>query len=94
MNKAEEYIKAHTRSCNCTLICGGKQEWLPVEDALAAIELAKDELINDAIEGKIIGYTNGLSSTVKYHSFALEEVAHFPIIGEIGEKVKIIIIKE
>lgn len=44
MNKAEEYIKAHTRSCNCTVICGGKQEWLTVEDALAAVELEREEM--------------------------------------------------
>lgn len=42
MNKAEEYIKAHTRSCNCTIILGGKQEWITIEDALAAVEIARE----------------------------------------------------
>lgn len=90
----EEYIKANTRTCNCAVICGGKQEWVPLEDVLAAVKLAKKEIMKEAIEGEIVGYPNGLGSTIKYRSFALKEIAHFPIIGEIGEKVKIIVIKE
>ena len=38
----EEYIKAHTKSCNCSIICGGKQEWITLEDAFVAVELAKE----------------------------------------------------
>ena len=40
----EEYIKANTRACNCPIILGGKQEWITLEDALAAVKLAKEEM--------------------------------------------------
>ena len=48
MSKAEKYIKAYTRSCSNELVGGGYHEWLPVEDALTAVELAREELIKDA----------------------------------------------
>ena len=40
----EEYIKAYTRGCSNELVGGGYQRWLPVEDALAAVELAREEI--------------------------------------------------
>jgi hypothetical protein len=57
---AEEYIKAYTRGCSNELVsvedrCGKKvisyHEWLTPENALAAVELAREEMKKDAIEG-------------------------------------------
>ena len=39
----EEYIKAYTRGCNNELVGGGYHEWLTPENALAAVELAREE---------------------------------------------------
>ena len=51
MSKAEEYIKAYTRGCSNELVGGGYHEWLTPENALAAVELAREEMVKDAIEG-------------------------------------------
>ena len=51
MSKAEEYIKAYTRGCSNELVGGGYHEWLTPENALAAVELAREEMKKDAIEG-------------------------------------------
>ena len=40
---AEEYIKAYTRGCSNELVDGGYHEWLTPENALAAVELAREE---------------------------------------------------
>ena len=40
----EEYITAYTRSCSNELVGGGYQRWLPVEDALAAVKLVREEM--------------------------------------------------
>lgn len=40
----EEYIKAYTRGCSNELIHGGYHEWLTPENALAAVELAREEM--------------------------------------------------
>ena len=40
---AEEYIKAYTRGCSNELVYGGYHEWLTPENALAAVELAREE---------------------------------------------------
>ena len=39
----EEYIKAYTRGCSNELVHGGYHEWLTPENALAAVELAREE---------------------------------------------------
>ena len=39
----EEYIKAYTRGCSNELVGGGYQRWLTPENALAAVELAREE---------------------------------------------------
>jgi hypothetical protein len=61
---AEEYIKAYTRGCSNELAWGGYHEWLTPENALAAVELAREEMKKDAIDTRIdkrladmIGYT-------------------------------------
>jgi hypothetical protein len=60
----EEYIKAYTRGCSNELVGGGYHEWLTPENALAAVELAREEMKKDAIDTRIdkrladmIGYT-------------------------------------
>jgi hypothetical protein len=60
----EEYIKAYTRGCSNELVHGGYHEWLTPENALAAVELAREEMKKDAIDTRIdkrladmIGYT-------------------------------------
>lgn len=40
----EEYIKAYTRGCSNELVGGGYHEWLTPENALAAVELAREEM--------------------------------------------------
>ena len=40
----EEYIKAYTRGCSNELVHGGYHEWLTPENALAAVELAREEI--------------------------------------------------
>ena len=40
---AEEYIKAYTRGNSNELVGGGYHEWLTPENALAAVELAREE---------------------------------------------------
>lgn len=55
----------------------------------------KVQIMKDAIEGEIIGYPKDIKgSFVRFPVYALKEVAHFPINGKVGEKVKVIIIKE
>ena len=51
----EEYIKAYTRGCSNELVYGGYHEWLTPENALAAVELAREEMMKDAIETTIDG---------------------------------------
>ena len=41
---AEEYIKAYTRGNSNELVYGGYHEWLTPENALAAVELAREEI--------------------------------------------------
>ena len=43
---AEEYIKAYTRGNSNELVHGGYHEWLTPENALAAVELAREEIYN------------------------------------------------
>ena len=51
----EEYIKAYTRGNSNELVQGGYHEWLTPENALAAVELAREEMMKDAIETTIDG---------------------------------------
>lgn len=47
---SEEYIKAYTRGCSNELIHGGYHEWLTPENALAAVELAREEMKESIIK--------------------------------------------
>ena len=49
----EEYIKAYTRGCSNELVGGGYHEWLTPENALAAVELAREELMKGAVEVEV-----------------------------------------
>jgi len=40
----EEYIKAYTRGNSNELVHGGYHEWLTPENALVAVELAREEI--------------------------------------------------
>ena len=46
----EEYIKAYTRGNSNELVYGGYHEWLTPENALAAVELAREEMKEPASE--------------------------------------------
>lgn len=46
----EEYIKAYTRGCSNELVGGGYQRWLPVENALTAVELAREKFKESIIK--------------------------------------------
>lgn len=41
---AEEYIKEYTKRCSNKLVGGGYHEWLTPENALAAVELAREDI--------------------------------------------------
>lgn len=45
MSKAEEFIEDYTRSCSNELVGGGYRKWLTPENALAAVELARGEVL-------------------------------------------------
>lgn len=86
----EEYIKAYTRGNSNELVYGGYHEWLTPENALAAVELAREEIKKDAFScevdfyaGKLLAYTQGQLDG------ALERIG-----AKVGDKVKVIIIKE
>ena len=62
---------------------------------LQPLSWQRKEMKKDAIEGEIIGYPKDIKgSFVRFPVYALKEVAHFPINGKVGDKVKVIIIKE
>lgn len=44
----EEYIKAYTRGNSNELVHGGYHEWLTPENALAAVELAREQFLKPA----------------------------------------------
>ena len=86
---AEEYIKAYTRGNSNELVHGGYHEWLTPENALAAVELAREEMMKDAIECHIDYYDGpNLDFTQKQLDDALEKNC-----AKVGDKVRVIIIK-
>ena len=70
----EEYIKAYTRGCSNELVGGGYQRWLPVEDALAAVELARKEMKEPASE-----------DLEKYKEFVASELPQGSKVSQNGE---------
>lgn len=85
----EEYIKAYTRGNSNELVHGGYHEWLTPENALAAVELAREEFKKDAIEGKVVAVRTTMSD--KLHTYPWIELE-----AQLSknDKVKVIIIKE
>ena len=88
---AEEYIKAYTRGCSNELIGGGYHEWLTPENALAAVELAREEMMKDAIDARILAI--GQNAIVREEN---EDDLRKYLLSKFqnGDKVKLIIIKE
>ena len=99
---AEEYIKAYTRGCSNELVHGGYHEWLTPENALAAVELAREEMMKDAVEGEVCGRViDHINVRVEgYNALTPSNITHIPCERKnfhkfkIGDKVKVIIIKE
>ena len=88
---AEEYIKAYTRGNSNELVGGGYHEWLTPENALAAVELAREEMMKDAIDARIIAI--GQNAVVKEEKE--DELCKYLLSKfQDGDKVKVIIIKE
>ena len=85
----EEYIKAYTRGCSNELVGGGYHEWLTPENALAAVELAREELMKDAIEGKVVAVRTTTSD--RPHTYPWIELE-----AQLSknDKVKVIILKD
>lgn len=48
MSKAKQFIKDYTSGCSNELTDGVYHEWLTPEQALAAVEIAKEEVIEKA----------------------------------------------
>ena len=94
---AEEYIKAYTRGCSNELVGGGYHEWLTPENALAAVELAREEMKKDAIE---CNYRKGLLASGHYlHDLTMADFSELAKVADRlqlrdKDKVKVIIIKE
>ncbi len=88
---AEEYIKAYTRGNSNELVHGGYHEWLTPENALAAVELAREEMVKDAIDARVIAI--GQNAIVKEEN---EDELRKYLLSKFqdGYKVKVIIIKE
>ena len=86
---AEEYIKAYTRGNSNELVGGGYHEWLTPENALAAVELAREEMMKDAIDAQVSYLANERTGMKNLR-------AELPMGTELdfGERVKVIIIKE
>ena len=98
---AEEYIKAYTRGCSNELAFGGYHEWLTPENALAAVELAREEMkeqmMKDAVEADIAESFTPVSESpnIYMHGFTCvyEEKESTPYVVA-PCKVKLIIIKD
>ena len=91
----EEYIKAYTRGNSNELVGGDYHEWLTPENALAAVELAREEMMKDAIEGEVIDKGDFIKfADGKYIDLNPTMGAEPFVKFEDGDKVKVIIIKE
>lgn len=87
----EEYIKAYTRGCSNELIGGGYHEWLTPENALAAVELAREEMMKDAVEVEVFDDWQYGKDADRIAQPAIK--LRCPKL-KIGQKIKVIIIKE
>ena len=87
----EEYIKAYTRGCSNELVGGGYHEWLTPENALAAVELAREELMEKVVEVEVFDDWQYGKDADRIAQPAIK--LRCPEL-KIGQKVKVIIIKE
>ena len=88
----EEYIKAYTRGNSNELVYGGYHEWLTPENALAAVELAREEImLNKAVEVEVFDDWQYGKDADRIAQPAIK--LRCPEL-KIGQKVKVIIIKE
>lgn len=62
---AEQFIKDYTRTDSNELADGGFHEWLTPEQALRAVELAREEIIDKAY--KYINYQLNLPNDFEQH---------------------------
>lgn len=86
MTKAEKFIRDHTNRCSNEFVGGGYHEWLTPEEALRAVEIAKEELMNTAIDADIC------STDVMTPLITLDEKRNkYPDL-RFGDKVRIIIL--
>ena len=88
---AEEYIKAYTRGNSNELVGGGYHEWLTPENALAAVELAREELVKKVVEVEVFDDWQYGKDADRIAQPAIK--LRCPEL-KIGQKVKVIIIKE
>ena len=88
---AEEYIKAYTRGNSNELVGGGYHEWLTPENALAAVELAREEMRKDEVEVEVFDDWQYGKDADRIAQPAIK--LRCPEL-KIGQKVKVIIIKE
>lgn len=95
MSKAEEYIKAYTRGCSNELVgvedkYGKKvisyHEWLTPENALAAVELAREEMmltykdiqrILDAADKLAVDYGSEKLNEIGYEDYCKEVLERY-----------------
>ena len=90
----EEYIKAYTRGNSNELVYGGYHEWLTPENALAAVELAREEMKKDAIDTVVVESYGVDKVDGKWENVILPKIQIWSDKLSIGDKVKVIIIKE
>ena len=90
---AEEYIKAYTRGNSNELVGGGYHEWLTPENALAAVELAREEMKKGAIDAVVVKPDYQARGVTKSIRLQIDDDA-IACAYDKGEKVKVIIIKE
>ena len=91
---AEEYIKAYTRGCSNELVYGGYHEWLTPENALAAVELAREEMKKDAIDTVVVESYGVDKVDGKWENVILPKIQIESDKLSIGDKVKVIIVKD
>ena len=61
MSKAEDFIRDYTSHCSNQLVGGGYHEWLTPEQAMRAVEIGREELMEKAVKwlknnARIFGY--------------------------------------
>ena len=65
----EEYIKAYTRGHSNELVGGGYHEWLTPENALAAVELAREKiykkLFRISLSSNAMDYVRGVGELME-----------------------------